>query len=1165
MVFYGDTVWGKLKQTKLFMIIILTLAILTTAKTASAIPSGYQSFYVLGNSSMIVMEAVDEAFGLGTEDAEPSSIFSVVSYQDGTTIYIDQKGNGYGFNQLTFTGADAVFQLDKGGVITFDNQATPFYSITPPGSGTLVSGTLDNPGENRIGIDGGDYFFVAGGPLTVFRGVTDARASLGNGNYVAGMWELYSIEEGGEDAQKQYIVPCGENTTDTMDFVGPPEGNGGTFVVVQSTADDTLVNYTVKGVPDQRLLQRGDSFVIPHVNERDYINASNKIQVGMIASGGEVFDIRYFTLPDYRFTGNDYWIPLFPAGSTAMDVRYHIHAVTDASVTIETFSGVVAGWNGKLLNAGETDASYLTDGTYPVHISADPGEQIIVLITVDAGGGDRDWGYTALDSSALIFEYFTSYAPSGRTSNSDMQLWVMGIFGGTTVFVDYNQDGAIDDFVTLSQHESHGFYDSDLDNTGTELFSDFPFTVVYGESSTAPIAGLTTAGYDWGYTIIPLNIIPANIVLDLEKTAVPRTVSTAGIVNFTIVVSAGENDFAIQFNEINDTLPMGFTYCPGSSEITHADGSLSYEDPVITGNLLHWAFDEVMLPDENVTLRFCAYPTDVPGEDYINTAVAEGQDPFDNFYRPTGRAFISVSEKCVILGYITNVTCGGSTPVPDVSVMLYNSTDPGPPVLEKTLVTDANGFYNFTELNNGTYAVSYDALDPDLGVLIPHSDDDPLLPPGNPLTSSDNYTLPENCTYQHDFQVIMPVDLYIIKTGPVIAEIGENITYAYTVGNNGFTAAKNITLVDDVCGSPKYVMGDTDLDEQLDIAEVWTFNCSHIVAGPPGLLVNEVNVTTTSHELDPLDNTDTWTVIVYKLGLDVNKTLIDPLDGVAYVGDPVVFTVNITNTGSTGLETVPLVDTYDSSKLDYVSATIFPDTVDEVLGELTWFDLTDGGVLATNDSIVLSITYTALESTSPGTTLNLASVVEAKIEGYDVYLSASDTDMAQIVEPAMIVDKTRVSHPTGYADIGEQVVFNITITNNGEAAIVTLPLKDTYDPVYLDYVSATLPPDTVDTITGVLEWTDLTGVGDLGIGESVKVQVVFEAVEWTVGPTMDLAEVIDAYVGDSVYLSGSDSDDVIIRSSVGGTVMKPPLLLAAPYLSILLTILGFMFWLFRRK
>ncbi len=1164
MVHHSDSYWGKLKQNKLFIIVIITLTILIPIQAANTIPSGYQSFYVLGNSTMIVMEAVDEAFGLDTGGAIPSSIFSVVSYQDGTTIYIDQKGNGYGFNEFNFTGADAIFQLDKGGVITFDNQAPPYYNIIPPGSGILVSGTLNNPGENRMGIDGGDYFFVAGGPLTVFRGVTDARSDLGNGNYVAGMWELYSVEEGGENAQKQYIVPCGENTSITEDFSGPAEGNGGTFAVVQSTEDDTLVNYTKKGVPDSMLLQRGDSFVIAHVDENDYIVANNKIQVGLIASGGEVFDIRYFTLPDYRLTGRDYWIPVFPNGSTPMDIRYHIHAFTNASVTIETLGGIVPGWNGKTLMMGETDASYLTNGTFPVHISALPGEQIIVLVTADAGSGDRDWGYTALDSSGLIFEYFIPYAPSGRTSNSDMQLWVMGIYSGTTIFVDYNQDGLVEDFVTLDKYESHGFYDSDLDNTGTEFFSDFPFTVVYGESSTAPIAGLATAGYDWGYTIIPLNILEANIVLDLDKQVIPRTVSTDGVVNFTIIVSAGDNDFALQFNEINDTLPDGFTYINGTSVITHADGSMSYEDPVINGSLLMWAFNEIMLPFENITLEFSAYPSPIPAEDYINTAVAEGEDPFGNYYRPTGRAFITVSEKCVVLGHITDVTCGGSLAVPDITVWLYNCSG-GAPVLLNTTVTDANGFYDFIELENGTYCVAYDDSDPDLGLRVPYSDDDPLVPPMSPWTSSGNISLQGSCTYIHNFQVIIPVDLYIVKGGPVYALVGENVTYTYTVGNNGFTGAKNVTLMDDVCGSPAYVSGDDNHDERLDPEEEWTYTCNHTVPGVPGLLVNVVNVTTTSLELDPNDNNDTWTIIIISLGLDVNKTLLEPSDGVGYIGDPVIFNVNITNTGSTALETVPFMDTYDPDKLDYVIASTPPDIPDEVNGELVWLDLTGGGSLAPGSSIQLNITFSALAGTSPGVTVNAANVTDAKIEDYDEYLNASDTDVVQILEPDLVVDKALVSHQSGKAVIGQEIVFNITITNNGDAAIVTLPLKDTYDPTYLDYVSATPAPDSVDEGNGVLEWLDLTGGGSLGVAGSVTVQIRFDAIDWTDGPTVDLAEVINAYVGDSVYLNGSDTAEIIINPTVGGTIMEPPIVTAGPYITVTMVLIVVGYWLTKRK
>ncbi|MFW6108943.1 MAG: SdrD B-like domain-containing protein, partial [archaeon] len=1095
-----------MKQYKTIYILILLLAIILPVKTLyaeSTIPSGYQSFYVLGNSTMIVHEAVDEAFGLDTETAVPSSIFSLVSYQDDTTIYIDQKGNGYGFNQLTFTGADAVFQLDKGGVITFNKDTPPYYNIIPPGSGTLVSGTLNNPGENRTGIDGGDYFFVAGGPLTVFRGVTDARTSLGDGNYVAGMWELYSVEEGGEDSQKQYIIPCGENTSITEDFQGPPEGNGGTFAVVQSTADDTLVEYSQKGVPGNKLLQRGDSFVIPHVNENDYINANNKIQVGLIASGGEVFDIRYFTLPDSRFTGYDYWIPLFPSGSTPMNVRYHVHAITNASVTIEKNGGIEPGWNGRSIVAGSTDASYLTDGTHPVHIYAESDEKIIVLVTVDAGSGDRDWGYTALDSSALIFEYFLPYAPSGRSSNSDMQLWVMGIFEGTTVFADYNQDGVVDDSVVLSKYESHGFYDSDMDNTGTELFSDFPFTAVYGESSTAEIAGLSTAGYDWGYTIIPLNILEANLVLELDKSVTPKTVSNQGIVNFTIQVHAGDNDFGLQFNWINDTLPEGFTYCPDTSVITHTDNSVTYENPVINGTHLAWSFDEIMLPNENVTIEFCAYPSETPGEKYINLAIAEGVDPFGNIYRPEGRAFITVSDKGVVLGNIYDVTCGGSTGVPDITVELYNCSDPGNMTLVNTTVTDANGYYDFTEISNGTYCVTYDYLDPDMGLRVPHSDDDPLLPPSNPLTSSAEFNLGINNTYIHNFMIITPVDLYIEKTGPNYAFAGDNITYMYTVGNNGFTGAKNIVLMDDICGTPTYVTGDTNLNNILDPPEEWVYNCSHTVTSPPGLLVNTVNVSTTSRELYPDDNEDNWTTIILDLDIEVNKSLIIPPSGVTYVGETVVFTVNITNTGTSTFETVPLLDTYDSGKLEYDSATIPEDILDEGAGEVIWFDLTGGGSLAPMESIVLNITFTAIDSTSPDETVNTASVVDAKIEGFDEFASDSDSDEIMILEPDILVEKTCVSHPTKTVDIGEQVIFNITISNNGDAAIVTLPLKDTYDSVYLEYVSAIPLPDNVDNNTGVLEWLDLTGAGSLAPGESTTVTIVFEAIDWTDGVTVD--------------------------------------------------------------
>ena len=1132
-------------------LLLLALLVIAGAKTQTAeasIPSGYQSFYVLGNSTKIILEAVDPAVGLPTTGANPYSVFSLVSYQNDTRIYVDQRGNGYSFQKTDFTGADAVFTLDKGGVITFDNWASPYYTVTPPGSGVLLTGSLNNPGA--VGVDGGDHFFVAGGPLSVFRGATDRRPETGDGNFIAGMWELYPVEQGGDEAQKSYVVPAGENTTGTEDFLGEGEVNGGTFAVVQSTMDDTEVNYTLKGVPGTKTLGRGESFVLAHVNERDTIVANNKIQVGLIASGGESYDIRYFTLKDERFTGNDFLVPTFPSGSPPLDIRYHIHAITEAHVTIETDSGVVAGWNPRLLSAGTTDASFTTAGDTPVHVTAMDGERITILVSVDTGEGDRDWGYVPIDAGTLVNEYFVPYAPSGQANSHDMQLYVMPIYSGTTVYADYNQDGVVDDSVTLYSMESHGFYDtSDMDNTGTHLFADFAFTVVYGESALAQIGG-ATPGYDWGYTIIPLDYAPANIVLDIMKTAYPPTVSTTHNVTFTLTVTSGENNlFTVLDVNVTDELPPGFGYI-GPTMVNHTDGSVSWMDPLVSDGTLAWNLCEDMQPGESITLVFNSTPATTYGENYIDTGRARGRDPFGNVYTPEASAFVTVAPMGVVTGYVTDVTLAAPAPVPGVTVELLNCSGPTP-VSINTTTTDGNGLYDFVGLKAGNYCVRYDPLDPALGFLVPFSDDDPTEPPSAPLTSSANFTLCPDCTYIHNFQVATPVDLYIEKSGPASAVVGQTVTYTYLVGNLGFTAATGVTVLDDVCGAPTYVSGDTDLDGELDIDEVWTYTCNHTVDDPdPDPLVNVVEVTSTQPDLDPLDNVDTWSIDLYTAGVQVEKVLAEPGDGEACIGETVSFTLEVTNNGTIPLETVPLTDTYDPAKLDYTAASPPPDDVDEATGVLEWVDLTGPGSLGPGLTIVVEVNFTAAASTHPGNTSDLGEVVNAKTLDFEHYVNGSDTAEVSVAGVGIVVEKELTEPAVGYADVGGDVVFTVNVTNPGDLPIQTVPLRDTYDPVKLGYVGAAPPPDSVDTVAGVLEWTDLTGPGALPPGGWVSVEIGFEALEYTdYQGTVDLAEVIEAYVEDEVYLNDSDTASVVILSPVGGTVRLTPLQEASPYLA----------------
>jgi len=320
-------------------------------------------------------------------------------------------------------------------------------------------------------------------------------------------------------------------------------------------------------------------------------------------------------------------------------------------------------------------------------------------------------------------------------------------------------------------------------------------------------------------------------------------------------------------------------------------------------------------------------------------------------------------------------------------------------------------------------------------------------------------------------------------------------------------------------------------------------------------------VATTDTETDYTNNNDTWSVRLIHANMTVVKTITDPASGQANLGQTVVFTVNITNRGNTPLEYVPLNDTYDPAKLDYLSAIPAPDIVSEATSTLLWLDVTGGAGLAPDAWALVTVTFQAVGGTAPGATVNLARVIDAKVLGEDIYLSGNDTEPVTILAPGMLVEKTVTDPPSGIADIGDTVVFEVKVTNTGDLPILVLPLKDTYDPAKLDYLSATPAPDAVNETTGTLDWVDLTGAGSLLPMGSVTVQISFQALEATTGSgTVDLAEVIDAYLGDDTYLSGSDTATVIILSPVGGEVVRSPISAATPYLPALaaaLTLLAY--------
>ena len=93
----------------------------------------------------------------------------------------------------------------------------------------------------------------------------------------------------------------------------------------------------------------------------------------------------------------------------------------------------------------------------------------------------------------------------------------------------------------------------------------------------------------------------------------------------------------------------------------------------------------------------------------------------------------------------------------------------------------------------------------------------------------------------------------------------------------------------------------------------------------------------------------------------ISKTVVGSDD--VSVGEEVVFSIVLTNTGDADIDALPFQDVYDPDKLQFLSATPAPDSVAD--GVLKWDDLTTTfGDLSPQRSIALEVHFRALASTS---------------------------------------------------------------------------------------------------------------------------------------------------------------------------------------------------------
>ena len=299
--------------------------------------------------------------------------------------------------------------------------------------------------------------------------------------------------------------------------------------------------------------------------------------------------------------------------------------------------------------------------------------------------------------------------------------------------------------------------------------------------------------------------------------------------------------------------------------------------------------------------------------------------------------------------------------------------------------------------------------------------------------------------------------------------LGDIITYTITVSNTGQTPLNNIDITDSLSGLDTGTLSlSTTLtfisstagspSNTLAVGEVSTFmvtftvnqdavnfggtrNVASVEASAPRVIGGTQTVTDTSLNIDhPISKSPSITVTKTVQATD------NDLDGEIGVGDSLLFTISILNTGDVTLKDFDLNDT-------------FTDLDTNTLSFSTSLTTTDPNELAPGQIKTYTVTYTLnASSVDNGGVINSVVVSATDVQGLQTVSDTSDdgltgggdtgadpTVYSITSTPSLEVTKT-VSETDldgdGLVSAGDKLIYTVKVKNNGNVTLRSIYLED---------------------------------------------------------------------------------------------------------------------------
>lgn len=493
------------------------------------------------------------------------TVTSLVVYGGGTVIHYDHWEDGYETDLNNPTQGSTQIWGDGNNA----NGTPPGFTNDPTGlsKGAVISlrNLIQIPRNTNLFYDGRDRV----GATTAIA-VTRAMWAQDPGPMLAGAVEVTPKMDHGS----YFICPVGENVSANymFEYVGlfVMAGNNNTAVTIDRDGNGPNDPVTV-------VLNRGDSY---HVNggilKGATVRASLPVQAHLIT--GDInanFESRWYTLFPFEQWHSSYLTPV-GTSSNGSDCYVFVYNPNSFTITINTTTRL---GTGSFPVNGNSVYPWLVPVTSGARLESAGEEVFTALSTVGARADHNngyDWGFTLVPENALTTEAAVGWGPGSSDLTVNGSPVFVSPIEDTTLYVDYNGDGAgahidtrgdrYDVEYQVSAYESKTLYDPDKDQTAMRVYTldTTLFAAAWGQDPA--VAGTDNPYLDMGTTVLPSPLATIQKSSTLSEDYSDTGLSVDDIMEYSIALY---NNGLIEFPnlKVNDALPSELIYQANSTAV----------------------------------------------------------------------------------------------------------------------------------------------------------------------------------------------------------------------------------------------------------------------------------------------------------------------------------------------------------------------------------------------------------------------------------------------------------------------------------------------------------------------------------------------------------------------------------------------------------------------